>query len=460
MRALRIVIAAAMLLALSSLPAHAIPAFARKYGTSCTTCHTVFPKLAPFGEAFRRNGFRFPGVDSDYIKQDSITLRRSTSGDTATLPAQVPLAVGFNGETIFHPVKDSSGAKADNGASIVGTDAIAEAQIWGAGSFSEKTTFFAEVVASSHGEVEVENAQIHFNDLIGPAHAINLRLGRGSSTLSTFGPHSTYLGDALVPATSVTALNGATSDSWNLGGHFNGLEVTGVLAGRVDYSVGWNAGSNHDTRTAEDVYGHVGVKFGGMRLDGENGSRKAANADRPWEETAITLDAFAYHSRSSVTFPGAIAGDPEIVQQNIANTVGGAIRAQWGSLELNSGLYYENHSHAQSDGSSATALAQYNELSYVVLPWLVPAVRFEYTRLTPSSACGGGGGACPQVKDARLVPGIALLPYPNLKFTIAALLESASGVPPGGWGSSGGSSDGATSGIEFQNVSVSAAFAF
>src|SRR6267142_717301 len=423
MRTIRIVIAAATLLALSSLPAHAIPAFARKYGTSCTTCHTVFPKLAPFGEAFRRNGFRFPGVDSDYIKQETITLRRSTSGDTATLPAQVPLALGFNGDTVFHPVKDSSGAKADNGAAIVEADTIAEAHLWAGGSFSERTTFFGELVASTHGEVSVE--------------------------------------DALVPATSVTALTGATSDSWNIGGHFNGLEVTGVLvSGRVDYSVGWNAGSNHDTRTAEDVYGHVGVKFGGMRLDGENGSGKAANADRPWEETAITLDAFAYHSRSTVTFPGAIAGDPEIVQQNSANTVGGAIRAQWGSLELDSGLYYEKHSHAQSDGSSATALAQYDELSYVVVPWLVPAVRFEYTRLTPSSACGGGGGACPQVKDARLIPGIALLPYPNLKFTIAALLESASGVPPGGWGSSGGSSDGATSGVEFQNVTVSAAFAF
>ena len=461
MRAIRIVIAAATLLALSSLPAHAIPAFARKYGTSCTTCHTVFPKLAPFGEAFRRNGFRFPGVDSDYIKQDTITLRRSTSGDTATLPAQVPLALGFNGDTVFHPVKDSSGAKADNGASIIEADTIAEAHLWAGGSFSEKTTFFAELVASTHGEVSVENAQVLFNDLIAPAHAINVRLGRGPSTLTSFGPHSTYLADALVPATSVTALTGATSDSWNIGGHFNGLEVTGVLvSGRVNYSAGWNAGSNHDTRTAEDVYGHVGVKFGGMRLDGENGNGKAANADRPWEETAITLDAFAYHSRSTVTFPAAIAGDPQIIQQNIANTVGGAIRAQWGSLELNSGLYHEKHSRAQSDGSSATALAHYDELSYVVLPWLVPAVRFEYTRLTPGSACGGGGGACPQVKDARLIPGIALLPYPNLKFTIAALLESASGVPPGGWGSAGGSSDGATSGVEFQNVTVGAAFAF
>ena len=46
-----------------SVPAKAIPAFARKYQTSCTTCHTAFPKLNPFGEAFRRNNYRFPGDD-------------------------------------------------------------------------------------------------------------------------------------------------------------------------------------------------------------------------------------------------------------------------------------------------------------------------------------------------------------------------------------------------------------
>ncbi len=40
--------------------AEAIPAFARKYETSCQTCHTVFPKLNAFGTAFRLNGYRMP----------------------------------------------------------------------------------------------------------------------------------------------------------------------------------------------------------------------------------------------------------------------------------------------------------------------------------------------------------------------------------------------------------------
>ena len=44
-------------------PASAIPAFSRKYGTSCTTCHSDFPKLNDFGKAFKDAGFKFPKDD-------------------------------------------------------------------------------------------------------------------------------------------------------------------------------------------------------------------------------------------------------------------------------------------------------------------------------------------------------------------------------------------------------------
>ena len=40
-------------------PAHAIPAFARKYGVSCLVCHTAAPRLNAFGETFAGNGFEF-----------------------------------------------------------------------------------------------------------------------------------------------------------------------------------------------------------------------------------------------------------------------------------------------------------------------------------------------------------------------------------------------------------------
>ena len=341
-----------------------------------------------------------------------------------------------------------------SGAQVITTQSIGEGHLWAGGSVSDKATFFAELTASSERTIEVELAQVYFNDLVGPAHAVNLRVGRGYSNVSSYGPHSSYLRDALIAATAVAELNGASSDSWRITDPYNGVELSGVIAGRVGYNVGWNAGANHDARSAEDVYGHLSVKFGGMRLDGEgNGTTQAT---RPWEETAVTLDGFAYHARFGVTFPG----ESEVLLNDTANTLGGAIRAQWGSLELNSGVYLESHLHAQIDGSSASALAHYDELSYVIVPWLVPAVRFEFTRIRPDSACGGGDGSCATVTDRRVIPGVAFLPYPNLKFVVAALIESASGKPPGGWGPVDGSSEGTGSGLELQNVVVSAAFAF
>ncbi|MGZ6144181.1 MAG: hypothetical protein ACXWLM_12640, partial [Myxococcales bacterium] len=252
-------------------PAEAIPAFARKYGTSCQTCHTVYPKLTPFGEAFRRNGFRFPGVDSDYVKQDTITLAPKTAtADPTTLTAIPPLAFGFNGQAIFHPDKNSSGAASDNGVQANLGGLVEEAHVWTGGTLNDKVSYFGEVTLSADG-VEIEHAQVYFNDLAGPQHAINVRVGRGFSNVSSFGPHSSFLADALMPPSSVAALNGAEG-GWNVGDKYNGVEVSGVVGGRVGYNVGWNAGNSVDLRAAEDVYGHVGYKIGGMRLDGEGAS--------------------------------------------------------------------------------------------------------------------------------------------------------------------------------------------
>src|SRR5579864_828423 len=37
--------------------AEAVPAFARKYGASCSQCHSAFPTLNAYGRAFKLNGY-------------------------------------------------------------------------------------------------------------------------------------------------------------------------------------------------------------------------------------------------------------------------------------------------------------------------------------------------------------------------------------------------------------------
>ena len=448
-------LAAAGAVALAALPASAIPSFARKYGTSCTTCHTVYPKLTPFGEGFRRNGFRFPGVDSDYAKQDVVTTKAKTPGsEPEWVSAIPPLSAGFNGQAVFHLDKNTSHAVADQGVRANLNELAAEGHVWAGGTFSDKVSYFAELTVTPGG-ADLEHAQVYFNDLAGPAHAVNVRVGKGFSNVSTFGPHSSVLADALLPPTGLTALNGAGAGAWNVGDHYNGVEVSGVLGGQFNYNLGWNTGTSADLRSAEDFYGHVGYKLGGMRLDGEG--KSDAPADRPWEETAVTLDLFGYHSYGSVRFG-------EQLQMNTGTTVGGGIRAQWGSLELNSGLMLENHKHAEPGYTSASLLTQYNELSYIVFPWLVPAIRFEYSSVSYDAACllSDGTTPCASASDWRLWPGVALLPYPNIKVVISAMFESASGAPLGGsWGAAGGYGPAPSgSGVEFQNIQVATAFAF
>src|SRR4029077_16283495 len=42
----------------------ALPAFARKYGMPCSSCHEAWPKLSPFGQSFKDNGYQM-GNDRD-----------------------------------------------------------------------------------------------------------------------------------------------------------------------------------------------------------------------------------------------------------------------------------------------------------------------------------------------------------------------------------------------------------
>src|SRR5215468_4174092 len=92
------VIAATTILAAS--PARALPIFARRYGMSCTTCHSGGPTvLNEFGEAFRDNGYRIPGDDPSFVARPPVPLgnaaRTSLFPDTmwpGELPGDAPFA--------------------------------------------------------------------------------------------------------------------------------------------------------------------------------------------------------------------------------------------------------------------------------------------------------------------------------------------------------------------------------
>ena len=404
--------------------ADAIPAFARKYGTSCLTCHTVYPKLTPFGEAFRRNGYRFPGVDSDYVKQDTVVLGQEANKKTfpnsvwpGSIPISVPISIGANGQGFVIPSSSSTaGRNAVKGTSFTLQDLVAEGHIWAGAALDDTITVWAELTFA--GTAEVEHAQLLFNDLVGPKHMFNLIVGHGFPNVTSFGPHSSYLADQMVPNVQVGQLAGGGS-GWQLVDNYTGLELNGVIAGRVDYALGLNAGaSGLGVRfPTEDFYGRLGLKLGGMRLDGED-STGPKDTFRPWAETALTLYGFGYRSN---TFFDTSASPAPVAANDVATAFGFGARAQLESAELNVGWYQDRHNHGTDAATEATARVFFGELSYVIFPWLVPSIRVENIALDISGA--------PSVDAWHVMPGIAFLIRPNVKLVVAANWEHADGFP-------------------------------
>ena len=350
----------------------------------------------------------------------------------------------------MHPSRSSGAAQNDNRSVVSLQDLVAEGHLWAGGAFSEHIAYFAEVTFSAQDKTaEIEHAELHFNNLGLSPHLVNLFVGRGVPNLTSFAPHSSYIGDTVLPSFAVTALFGGDGDSaFSTMGQYNLVEVNGMAKGRFIYSVGADSGGSFGTHTTQNAYAHVGFKVGGMRLDGEGDT--TGNAQKPWAENAVTVDVYGYRSVSNTT-----TVDLTMPFVDLIYVLGGHVRGTAGSFEVDGGIVRESHSQASVAGVGVKALALYSELSYVVYPWLVPAVRVEYLSLAPDGA--------DHINDLRVLAGAAALVRPNLKLTLTGAVEHANASPAAGWSADGSDRAAApTPGsavTEFESIELGLAYA-
>jgi len=432
--------------------AQAIPSFSRKYETSCQTCHIQYPVLNAFGEAFRRNGYRFPSqggsVDSDAAKAETIAMGQPENADSfpnSVLPSQISKNIALSAvvnSSLPFSLPDSDLRKSSGNAINLG-NLQGPISLYAAGSITDNITYFAKATILP-GYSTVGPAYLLWNDVLGPRHSVNLWVGRlVAPQLTSFVSTGAYLADKAFPTVSVAALfNG--NHSFVLGqGPSNGAELNGILWHRFAYSVGWLASSVQTglkTPTSQDFYGHLGTKIGGGSLDGEEVSSQA-NVDllRSWAETSLTFDVFAYRGLSvadNFTNYPTLTG-----QRNEIEAVGVATRLQLGSFTANVILQEQNHFRPYAggnptpanppiqpvslpgvpDNSTGRGFVSAAELSYVVFPWLVPAIRAERTDLDSSHG---------SATFSRLMPGVSALLRPNLRLYVYADMQSAYRTPP------------------------------
>jgi hypothetical protein len=100
-----LVILSVLVLVFFSGNANAIPAFARKYKTSCVLCHAPFPRLTAMGEAFRLNGYKLPEADEIYVKEQPVSMGAEAYKKVfpeaiwpSTIPGMPPLSIRAVGD--------------------------------------------------------------------------------------------------------------------------------------------------------------------------------------------------------------------------------------------------------------------------------------------------------------------------------------------------------------------------
>ncbi|MGE5244120.1 MAG: hypothetical protein ACM3SQ_07825, partial [Betaproteobacteria bacterium] len=134
--------------------AQAVPAFARKYQTSCQTCHIVFPKLNAFGEAFRLRGYRMPGETEEMVKEKPVSLGAPAykrlwpqSVWPGEISSSVPLAVNIQMADV-----STSTLNDDGSVTTINNDLQfpQELNIFGAGTLGDHVSYFSELTVGQN----------------------------------------------------------------------------------------------------------------------------------------------------------------------------------------------------------------------------------------------------------------------------------------------------------------------
>jgi hypothetical protein len=153
--------AIAGLVVISAQRADAIPAFARKYQFSCSTCHAPFPRLKPFGDEFAGRGFRMEDPSKEPTRETY-----DVGDPLLRLVRTVPLAIRFD---VNGSWKEDKAAESDFESPWV-------FKILSGGPISDKAAYYLYFIAEKGEVVGLEDAWIALHSVFGAP--VDLQIGQ------------------------------------------------------------------------------------------------------------------------------------------------------------------------------------------------------------------------------------------------------------------------------------------
>lgn len=402
-----------VVLAATASTAHAVPAFARKYQTSCQTCHIVFPKLNAFGEAFRLRGYRMPGETEELVKEKPVSLGAPAYKKLwpqAVWPGEISSSVPLAFNVQMADVNTST-LNDDGTVTSVKNDLQfpQEVSIFGTGTLGEHLSYWTETVFAEKpdGSVEValEQARMGFDSPFGPEDLFHFRIGAFAPNLNDGLAGGIFVStDADIDSVlsySPIGVNGGTGLAGNvkpapisLPKHLRGIEGYGIIKHRGLWVAGLANGvkasptdttGRFDGNNAKDVYARFDYKIGGMGLDGDMGDKPIP--EKNWRDNSLRLGVFTYRGDAS-GIPFSLTTDAGL-QVNIEDThyLRTGFYATWYLQDLNVfGAYLRGTDSLNTFDATTNRLlnavspdyhAWFTQADYLMYPWLQATARYE-----------------------------------------------------------------------------------
>jgi hypothetical protein len=437
---------------LASVPkSSAIPAFSRKYQTSCTTCHNNYPELNDFGEAFKKNGFKFPKDDETFVKEPPVLLGSKAQREAfpgavypGEIPGSVPVAFRYSGNFNYNskqPIQAGLGFLPRTDLFVPNTFTII-----GAGSFGPTLSFWVDNDISADGAnmgAGLGDGYLKFNDLghvLGlPKDTFNLRMGQFELDLPitqartiNLTPYDVYSqasiatvnGAACATAASTTPCT--TNNPLQFGIPQRGIEIGGYPNdGNFAWSVAVVNGSNNTDaiRNSKDVYVRVSQRFNLERDPESRNAIQAAGPTGPRDHTSIRFGGFYYYGRNALNMDGTLFPGFGTVREPFYR-VGGDFRFKYRHFEAYGvGMYGHDQSLLPNTTtgigfvrtSPVTFTGGFAQVNYWIHPWLIGLMRYDVVNSPTDFAATGFPNSLHKDTRNRFSPGVQFLVRANIK---------------------------------------------
>lgn len=428
--------------------AFAIPTFARRYETSCATCHQAFPRLNGVGESFRVSGFRFVD-DQRYRKVEPVEM-----GDEAykrlwpeaLWPSDVPRRspLSFVGRLMIEA--DLDGTRPSTFTYLLPE----EVELVWAGNLGDDIAFYGDVIflQKDFGGQDPDSwatikTWVQLQSLLGPDNRFNLRLGTvGTHTMGLmtardanfYGTHFYLYTSWFLPPVKLAEAGLADFN----GNNFTispqaGIEVNG-FGERWYYAVGL-ANPNPDVPFGQpppsdvsflgmgrggdtpNLYTQLAYKLGGIPFDrsGEEPADTLTTGAEFWHDDSVLFSLFGYLGSADVEEVD-LAGVRTVTEDDFWR-LGVGVQVQRGDLSVSAAYLVgeDDDPYGTLSDASVSSANWHLEVLYFAYPWLIPFARYEALDLDLPA---GVPGLDPDQDAARLIVGAKALLRPNVSFTL------------------------------------------